>query len=217
MTTERVECLVPSVGRFSVDLVISAGFAFSLSSPDGSTSVLTAGEAGMVLSLFLPSETPVLRSEDVTGRESLETPPIGVLVLGVVGVLVVFVGLNVVARPIGFRSLMGDGCMVDLLSETSNAGLTVVLPGRVLPAKDILFAGLAILERFVSSPDAPDLAASSVDVMDAFFLCAFAGVAAPIAGVLRAAALLVGLAGGLVEGTARRFHERGSFRLCRTC
>ena len=164
-----------------------------------------------MLSLFLPSETPVLRSEDVKGRENLETPPIGVLVLGVVGGFVALVGLNVVARPIGFRSLAGDGCMVDLLSCISDAGLTFVWPGRVLPAKDILFAGLAILERFLSSPDALDLIASSVDVMDAFFLCALPGVVAPFAGVLRVAVLLVGLAGGLLRVLLVGFMNEGAF------
>ena len=72
---------------------------FSLSSSAG-PSVFTAGEAGIVLSRFFPSETPAVRCEEAKGLVVLDA--------GVVGALL-FVGLSVLPRAVGFLSELGEG------------------------------------------------------------------------------------------------------------
>lgn len=81
---------------------------FSLSSSEGP--MFTAGEAGIVLSRFLPSETPALRSEEVKGLVLVRCVLLAAVVLeaGVVGALVL-VGLSVLTRVAGFFSEVGEG------------------------------------------------------------------------------------------------------------
>jgi hypothetical protein len=66
------------------------------------------GEAGIVLRRFLPSETPAVRSEEVKGFVVLRcVVDAGVFDAGVVGALV-FVGLKVLGRAMGFFSDGGE-------------------------------------------------------------------------------------------------------------
>ena len=67
------------------------------------------GESGIVLTRFLPSDTPAPRSDAISGR----TPVRGVVVAAVfeadvMGALV-FGGLNVLGRTAGLRSVGDDG------------------------------------------------------------------------------------------------------------
>lgn len=62
-----------------------------------------------MLSRVLPSENPVLRSEEVRGRVLVRWVLLAVVLeAGVVGVLL-FVGLSVLARATGFLSDVGNG------------------------------------------------------------------------------------------------------------
>ena len=195
---ERVDCRAPKVGREGAVLVVAPeGLMVLLSSSEGSASVLTAGDAGIVLKRFLPSATPALRREDVMGLVLVRCVVFGaVRAAGVAGVLVVFVGLRVLARPTGFLSEVGEGWIVDLLSGVAELAFVVEVRPIVLPANDILLAGFPRLVFFFSSPDAPDLVPSSFEASEGRALCVLPMVV--VAGaVFRTAVLLVGLAGGL--------------------
>jgi hypothetical protein len=98
-TTERVDCRVPSAGR--------AGFMFSLSFSEAS--IFTAGEAGIVLSRFLPSETPALRKEDVKGLVPVRGVVLVVVFEAGVADALLFVGLSELTRATDFFSEVGEG------------------------------------------------------------------------------------------------------------
>jgi hypothetical protein len=135
-----------------------------LSSSEGS--ILTAGEAGIVLSRFLPSETPALRSEEVKGLVLVRCVLLAVVLeAGVVGVLL-FEGLSVLARATGFLSDVGEGWIVALLSGVADTAFVRDARPNVPPASDILFAGFPIPLGFFSSPEAPDLLLSSFEARD---------------------------------------------------
>lgn len=83
-----------------------ASFASSLPSSEGP--VPTAGEAGIVLRRLLPSEAPVLRSEEVKGFVVLRcVMDATVFDAGVVGALGL-VGLKGLDRAMGFFSDGGE-------------------------------------------------------------------------------------------------------------
>jgi hypothetical protein len=84
----------------------AAGAASCLPSSEGS--ICTAGEAGIVLRRFLPSETPALRSEEIKGLVVLRcVVDAAVFDAGVVGALVL-VGLKGLDRAVGFFSDGGE-------------------------------------------------------------------------------------------------------------
>lgn len=127
--------------------------SFSLSS--SSDSLLTAGEAGIVLRRFFPSDTAALRREDVeevNGRD--RRVAVGaVRETGVDGTVRVFVGLAVLCRTKGFRSDVGEACMVDR-REAVVAAVALVEDVVVVGAKDIrLGFALSPPAFFFSSPD----------------------------------------------------------------
>ena len=121
----------------------------------------------MVLRRFLPSDTAALRREDVEEVSGLDRGvALGVMrELGVDGTVLVFVGLAVLCRTNGFRSDVGEGCMVDR-REAAVAAVALVEEVLVVGAKDIrLGFALSPLIFFFSSPDV----SGSVDANDARF------------------------------------------------
>lgn len=164
---------------------------FSLSPSDVLVSIVTAGDAGIVLNLFLPSASPALRSDDgvglvvvrgavlvaVRGLAAVDVllffgglAAVNVLLffggLAAVVVLLLFDGLNGFALPAGLLSGVGEGWIVARLSGVVVVGFETEVRLAVLPDSDIRFAGFPRLLFFFSSPDAPDLPPSSPEASD---------------------------------------------------
>ena len=95
---------------------------FSLSSSDGST--LTAGDAGIVLSRFLPSDTGGFLVVDVVGLVVVRADATAeVRDAGVDGGFAGFSGVAAVPRMDGFFSAVLEGCIVDRRSEVEGVDL----------------------------------------------------------------------------------------------
>lgn len=185
MATERVDWREPSGGLARpLPLAFSktepALFSFSASAL---TDCLIAGEAGIVLSRFLVSETPAARKEDVPG-----------LVIGrelALGGRVVFVGEPMLARPIDFLS---DPVLAWIPGFFSAASRVEV----VAPAKDILLGAPSVGFGFISSPDVTALRFSSAELIDARPSCPRPALMELAVGFLNEEAT-VGRAGGLLR------------------
>ena len=138
--------------------------SFSLSSSDGPASILTAGDAGIVLKRFFPPTTPALRREEANG---LEAPRAGASAVGrepgMAGPLLLLDGLSILERSRGLSLVVGGGCKVDLLSGVAETVLAAVARlVVVVPDNDIFFAGPPIPIFFLSSVDEIDISVSSI-------------------------------------------------------
>ena len=147
-----------------------------------------------MLRRFLPSEIPALRRDDVEDANGL----VRALVLrvtreaGVDGTVRVFVGLVGLCLTKGFRSDVGEGCMVER-REPAVPAVALVEDVLVVEAKDIRLGFALSPLAFFSSPDV----AASVDANEARFWCPLAR--AVVLGVLRTVEMVEGRVGGLLS------------------
>ena len=196
---DRREPKVGLVGGFSPNPPACAGAApASVGLFSASGSVLTAGEAGIVLNRFLPSVAARPRVDDVKGRVDRGVAVVvAAFEAGVVGGRVVLVGLRVLPRAAVLLSIAVDDCIVD---RRSGVAETVFDGGGwvVLPARDIRFAEPVMPGFRFSSPEAPDFDFSSTELREARGLCV-AAVGVLVVGGLRGVALTAGRVGGLVR------------------
>ena len=147
-----------------------------------------------MLRRFLPSVIPALRRDDVEKANGL----VRAVVLGVTrepgvdGTVRAFVGLVGLCRTKGFRSDVGEGCMVER-REAAVAAVALVEDVLVVEAKDMRLGFALSPLAFFSSPEV----AASVDAKEARFWCPLARVV--VLGVFRTLEMVEARVGGLLS------------------
>ena len=195
ISTERVDFLDPSAGRTGTGAFFpAADVTFSLLSSDSSAPDLAAGEAGIVLRRFFSPTGAVPRGlEDearVRGRAGVVA---GVRALiGVAATFLALLGLVVVCRLD-----VAEGCTVVRLAGVAVTDLVVpVRSDEVDGASDMRFGFAVMPSLLFSSPEG----FSSMVLPESLFLWAvIEEVETVVAGLRAVDAVVIGLAGGLLN------------------
>lgn len=199
-----VDLRVAKVGL--VRLMTAAGAEESLSDPT-TLDLAVAGEAGIVLSLFLASPdvtVPMVPLDEIGVGRAFRAAVLTLegLALLVVGLSVDFVGLALPARAPFSLSIDAALPSVDRRSVDDGSDLIAGERAAVGPIMEFRFANRPIVCFLFSSPElVPGLLTSSDEIVDALSRCPeLAAVAAvTLVGGRRPIVLVVGRVGGLLR------------------